>query len=163
MTSAEDRRRVELGRERALRDGGGLLSLVGVLGIFGFVVWATFVSLGSTPPVPATVSALMAIVLAGPQIWAGRAISRLQVRSLLPIRLVALLSLPAYPFGTLVGGWLLYHLRDPAMLALLEPDYRDVVAATPALDPQQGNGPLILGVMLALGMLAFGAFSAMVV
>jgi|GEM_PF-4245407 len=163
MSSAEERRLAELSRERSLRDGGGLLSLVGVLGIFGFVVWATFVGLGSSPPLPATVSALMAIVLAGPQIWAGRAVSRLNVGSLTPVRAIAVLSLPAYPFGTLVGGWLLFHLRDPAMQALLTPEYRAVVAATPRLDPKKGNGPVILGVMLALGMLAFGAFSAMVV
>ncbi len=163
MSTAEEQRRAALQQERALRDGGGLLSLVGVLGLFGFVVWATFVSLGSSPPLPATVSAMMAILLAGPQIWAGRAISRLQVSSLAPIRIIAALSLPAYPFGTLVGGWLLFHLRDPAMQNLLSADYQAVVAATPSLDPQRGNGPIILGVMFAFGMLAFGAFSAMVV
>ena len=163
MSAAEDRRRAELGRERAIRDGGRLLSLVGVLGLFGFVVWITFVYNGSSPPLPATVSALMAITLAGPQILAGRAISNLRVRSLLPLRIVAALSLPAYPFGTLVGGWLLFHLRDPALQAILKEDYRAVVAATPHLDPTPSNGPIILGVMLAFGMLAFGAFSAMVV
>ena len=163
MSTAEDRRRSALPRERALRDGGRLLSLVGVLGLFGFVVWVTFVILGSSPPLPATVSALMAIVLSGPQILAGRAVANLRVGSLLAVRIVAALSVPAYPFGTLVGGWLLFHLRDPSLLALLEPDYRAVVAATPQLDPQRGNGPIILGLMLAMGMLAFGAFSAMVV
>ncbi len=163
MPSMDDRRRHELGRERSIRDGGRLLSLVGVLGIFGFVVWATFVSLGSSPPVPATVSALMAIVLAGPQIWAGRAISRLRVKSVVPLKVIAACSLQAYPFGTLVGGWLLFHLRDPALLAVLSSEYRAVVDATPHLDPEHGNGPVVLGVMLALGMLAFGAFSAMVV
>lgn len=163
MSAAESRRREQLGAERAIRDGGRLLSLVGVLGIFGFVVWATFVYYGSSPPLPATVSALMAITLAGPQILAGRAIAHLRVGSLLPLRVVAVLSLPAYPFGTLVGGWLLYHLRDPALQAVLRPDYRAVVAATPHLDPEPSNGPVILGVMFAFGMLAFGAFSAMVV
>lgn len=161
--SAETLRRASLGPERALRDGGALLSLVGVLGIFGFVVWSTFVALGSSPPLPATVSAILAVVLAGPQIWAGRGIRQLRVGSLLPVRLIAAASLPAYPFGTLVGGWLLYHLRDPEMQALLRPEHRAVVAATPHLDPQRGNGPVILGLMLAMGMLAFGAFSAMVV
>ena len=85
------------------------------------------------------------------------------IRSLLPLRIVAALSLPAYPFGTLVGGWLLYHLSDPSLQAILREDYRAVVAATPHLDPKPSNGPIILGVMLAFGMLAFGAFSAMVV
>ena len=163
MSAAENRRRQELPYERTIRDGGRLLSLVGVLGIFGFVVWATFVYYGSSPPRPATVSAVMAIVLAGPQILAGRAISQLKVGSLLPLRVVAALSLPAYPFGTLVGGWLLYHLRDPSLQAVLMPDYRAVVKATPHLDPEPSNGPVILGVMFAFGMLAFGAFSAMVV
>lgn len=156
-------RKARMPAERALRDGGRLLSLVGVLGIFGFTIWASFVAMGSEPPLPATVSALMAVTLAVPQILVGRGISQLTARSPLHARVVGALSLPAYPFGTLVGGWLLYHLRRDDMLELLSDDHRALVAATPELDPELGNGPLVLGVMLAAGMLAFGAFSAMVV
>ncbi len=163
MPSPADRRRARLTDEKALRDGGRLLSLVGVLGIFGFTVWASFVAMGSSPPLPATVSAVMAAVLAVPQILVGRGISQLTARSPLPARVVGALSLPAYPFGTLVGGWLLFHLRKPEMLALLSDDHQALVAATPELTPVRGNGPIVLGVMLAAGMLAFGAFSAMVV
>jgi len=157
------RRRALLAEERELRDAGRLLSLVGVLGLFGFVVWSTFVWLGSSPPLPATVSAWMAIVLCLPQILVGRSLSRLTARSVVPVRLVSLLSLPAYPHGTLVGGWLLYHLREQRMRDLLTDEHAALVAATPELDPERGNGPIVLGVMFAMGMLAFGAFSAMVV
>lgn len=156
-------RRARLPTEHALRDAGRLLSLVGVLGTFGFTVWLTFVGLGSEPPLPATVSALMAAVLAVPQIVVGRGISTLSARSPVPARVVAALSLPAYPFGTLVGGWLLFHLRKPEMVAVLTQEHAELAAATPQLDPERGNGPIVLGVMLAMGMLAFGAFSAMVV
>ncbi len=160
---AQQQRQKQRVYELALRDGGRLLSLVGVLGVFGFVIWATFVAYGSQPPLPATVSALMAIVLAGPQIGVGRRLARLQTRKLLPVQIVALMSLPAYPFGTLVGGWLLFHLRRPEMRALLTEDYAEILRQTPSMDPIPGNGPIVLGVMLAMGMLAFGAFSAMVV
>lgn len=157
------RRRARMPVERELRDAGRLLSLVGVLGLFGFVVWATFVALGSSPPLPATISAGMAAVLCGPQIVVGRSLSRLTARSVTAARTVSVLSLPAYPHGTLVGGWLLYHLRQQAMRDILTDEHVALVAATPSLDPQRGNGPIVLGVMFAMGMLAFGAFSAMVV
>ena len=105
----------------------------------------------------------MAIVLCGPQILVGRSLAHLTARSVIPVRVVCLMSLPAYPHGTLVGGWLLYHLRDQSMRDLLTDEHAELVAATPELDPKRGNGPIVLGVMFAMGMLAFGAFSAMLV
>jgi hypothetical protein len=157
------RRKAALKTETDLRDGGRLMALMAVLGLFGFVVWAAFVAQGSRPPTPATASALAAITLCLPQYVIGRSLATLRARSPWPARAISAIGLPFYPFGTLIGGWLLWLLRRPDALALLSDEHAALAAATPSLDPPRGNGPVILGVMLAFGMLAFGAFSAMVV
>lgn len=163
MSDPAAQRRAQLPAETPLREGGRLFVGLGILeciAAFGLAAAALARDEWTTQAIAAMVVVAVFAVL---HIAVGSRLAAMRLSHPWPVIALSILGLPSYPFGSVLGGWILWHLRADGSRALFGPGPAAVRAATPELDPVPGNGPVVLGVMLVAGTAAVALLAAMVV
>jgi hypothetical protein len=153
--AAEQRRREFIGHERQLKSVGTVFSLPAMVFVIAFMLALVFAVTGddsvSLPALAAqgTLAALFIALAIG--------FRRLQPWVKWPGTVVSAIGVLGVPVGTIVFGVVLYLIWCRAGRVVLDPAYRDVIQATPQLQPGPTRTDKVLMAIVLVLFLAFVA------
>ena len=131
-SDAEAVRREHIRRETSIRSIGALYYLCGVLvAVCGVLILVAYLAVDRKPVSLGGGVALL--VIAALQFALGGGIRRLRPWARNIIAALACIGLLGFPLGTLINVYILYLLFSKQGKRIFEPDYADIVAATPAV------------------------------
>ena len=84
----------------------------------------------------------------------GYGLRRLAPWARIPTVIVACIGLLGFPLGTLINGYILYLVLSAKGKRIFEPDYAEIVAATPHIKYRTS---IVVWIVLAILLLAIGA------
>lgn len=152
----EELRRKYLNHETSVRSVGSFLNFFGVLFVF-IGVNVVFDRFGSN-----TVDQLIGLALAGffaaICFLVAYGVRGLRGWSRIPVALLACLSLIGFPVGTVIGICVLWLYFCPRGRKVFSPEYRELVARTPAIKYQSSPLVRVLGWIVML-LFVVGAIS----
>lgn len=126
--------------------GGGLALVGGVFGLIGsFAVEQTGLLTGLM---------VVYLVIGALLVTTGRGVRRLQPWARTLAIVLSCIGLLGVPIGTLIHGYFLYMLLSAKGKRIFEPDYADIVAATPHVKYKTS---IVVWIVLALLLLALVA------
>jgi hypothetical protein len=117
--------------EASVRSIGTLYYIGGGFVVIAAVLILTGVPFGGGEALPAVAVAAMYLVLGPLAIVVGRGLRQLKRWARTTSIVLAVIGLLGFPVGTLVNGYILYLLLSAKGKRLFEPDYAEIVAATP--------------------------------
>lgn len=150
-------RREHLKHEAAIRSIGSLYCIAGVLFslmFLGGLIASVFGDDEARQRVASVIFTLIFGLLAALQFWIGIGLRRLNPRVAVGAAVFAVIGLLGFPVGTLIGAYVFYLLFGQKGKVVLGPGYREIVAATPHIPCKAHVWVLVVGVLLALGLIA---------
>jgi hypothetical protein len=149
----EEIRRSHIKHEASIRSIGLLYLFGGALAIVG-AGSALLAPWSGGPTDLLTIMATVYVVVGVVTIATGYGMRRLQPWARVVAIVLSLLGLLGFPIGTLIHGYFLYLLLSAKGRRIFEPDYADIVAATPHIKYRTS---IIVWVLLAILLLGIGA------
>lgn len=125
-------RRAHLQVERSLQSYGSVMVFVGNFGLLfsalGLLVGGLLLGLDPAIVGPGTIGIG---VMSGGLLWLGLGLRARRPSARIPATVLAVLMLPSFPVLTVVGIHLLRQLWSEKGKRVFQPDYEEVIAATP--------------------------------
>jgi len=127
------------------------------VGLLYFLAAAIFILAGATSMAanewPRIVVALAFVCLGGLQIWVGIGVRQLKSWARIPTAVLSGFGLLAFPFGTLINGYILYLVLCQKGRTVFSDDYKRVIEQTPHIKYKTS---IIVWIFLGLLLLLVG-------
>lgn len=147
--SPENIRRAHLGHENNLKAFGWLYLLGGFFFLLAFCAAVVTVLGAKSSSLLAEIGRMgLFLALGILQLWVGSGLRALRQSRFIPATVLAVLKLPAFPVGTLVGIAALVCLHSAKGRFVMSDAYRDIIARTPQVKAK--TSPVVVVVLLAI-------------
>ena len=154
-TSEEEAiRREHIKQEASIRSVGLLYLLGGVFCALAGVGLVSIAIIGGQPNANGlmTILGVVYLAIAALSFFAGRGLRRFESWARTTSIVLAALGLLGFPIGTLINGYILYLMLSAKGKRIFEPDYPEIVAATPHIKYKTS---IIVWILLGLLVAAF--------
>jgi hypothetical protein len=153
-SQAEAIRQEYIKHEASVRSVGILYLISGVFGTLGALVVIAAGAFADESNGLMLVLGVVYLALSIFLFFVGRGVRRLESWARMTSVIFACIGLLGFPIGTLINGYILYLMLSAKGKRIFQPDYADIIAATPHIKYKTS---LLVWILLAIILFAIGA------